>query len=234
MANTQHTFEIQEILKSTINYNRWIFDQCKDDVGRRVFDIGSGYGNVISLFIDESRVIQALDVEDKYVRHLNDLYAGAGFSAVCGDFQAMSIQDLREKGFDTVTLFNVLEHFENDIDVLQRAHDILTDKGKLIVVVPALPILFGSMDRADGHYRRYTKKALRQKLNDAGFEIVTLRYMNLPGFFGWFLNGRILKKPLIPAKQAKAYDRIVPVVCAFERIISPPFGQSLVVIGTKK
>lgn len=234
MANTQHTFEIQEILKSTVNYNRWIFDQCKDDVGKRVLDIGSGYGNVIGLFINKTRMIQALDIEDEYVRYLNNAYAGAGFSAVRGDFQTMSTQDLCEKQFDTVTLFNVLEHFEDDMSVLRKAHDILVEDGKLVMAVPALPMLFGSMDRADGHYRRYTKKELRRKFNDAGFEVTKLWYMNFPGLFGWFLNGRILQKPLIPAKQAKVYDRIVPMVRALESIIPPPLGQSLVAIGTKR
>ena len=53
-------------------------------------------------------------------------------------------------------LSNVLEHIPDDAAAVRRFRQVLPPGGKLVVLVPALPQLFGSIDEAVGHYRRYT------------------------------------------------------------------------------
>ena len=43
-------------------------------------------------------------------------------------------------------------------------------------------------DRAIGHYRRYTKAELRNKLDSAGFKIHAIRRSNPVDAFGWAVN----------------------------------------------
>ncbi len=52
-------------------------------------------------------------------------------------------------------------------------------------------------------------------------------YMNCAGFFGWWLNSRILKREAQSEKQIAAFERLVPALSWLEGIAHPPFGQSL-------
>jgi hypothetical protein len=95
-------------------------------------------------------------------------------------------------------------------------------------------MLYGSLDRVDGHLRRYTKKDLKSKLMQAGFEIKKLYYFNSLGFFAWFVVNRVLKSKRTTGGKLFFYDRIlVPPLRLVERIFSPPFGQSLFSICRK-
>ena len=71
-------------------------------------------------------------------------------------------------------------------------------------------------------------KALREE----GYEVVTARYVNMPGFFAWLLVSRMLRKRPTDSGLSRLYDkRVVPIARAVESRMSPPFGQSVLVIG---
>ncbi|MES2207833.1 MAG: methyltransferase domain-containing protein [Pseudomonadota bacterium] len=80
---------------------------------------------------------------------------------------------------DLICLFDVLEHIENDQEALVTLYYLLKPlNGKLILTVPAHPILYGTHDKQLHHFRRYTKKELIAKLTKAGFKINKIRYYN--------------------------------------------------------
>ena len=55
-----------------------------------------------------------------------------------------------------------------------------------------------------------------------------MQYLNLPGFFGWWLNARVLKREEQSERQIEIFDRlIVPAISRLEAVLPPPFGQSL-------
>lgn len=70
---------------------------------------------------------------------------------------------------------NVLEHIQNDHQILATFAKVLSPGGKLLLLVPALPGLFGSLDEAFGHWRRYRKAELKEKVTEAGFRILDLK-----------------------------------------------------------
>ena len=87
-------------------------------------------------------------------------------------------------------------------------------------------------DRAIGHVRRYRKRELCTRFEQAGYEIVEARYVNLPGFFAWLLISRMLRKRPTDSGLSKLYDRrVVPITRWIESRVRPPFGQSVLVIG---
>lgn len=101
------------------------------------------------------------------------------------------------------------------------------------MLVPAGPRLSGSLDKAFGHFRRYTKQSLQEVLTEAGFAINLVRYMNLPGIITWYIAGKILRKRTLTRTNIVLYDRwIVPVVARLESVLPPPRGQSLLAIAT--
>jgi hypothetical protein len=72
--------------------------------------------------------------------------------------------------FATVLLLDVVEHVEDDLAFLRehaaRARD------RVVVSVPAWPMLFGNHDVALRHHRRYTPRALRRLVEKAGLRPV--------------------------------------------------------------
>ena len=53
--------------------------------------------------------------------------------------------------------------------------------GQLALLVPAHPRLYGNLDRAYGHYRRYTRSRVEQLVAGAQLELVDLYSFNLLG-----------------------------------------------------
>ncbi|MGH2518950.1 MAG: class I SAM-dependent methyltransferase, partial [Chloroflexota bacterium] len=136
-------------------------------------------------------------------------------------------------GFDSITCLNVLEHVQDDAAALRQMHHVLAPGGRLFLLVPANPWLYGSMDAADQHCRRYTRRGLAQAVAGAGFTVRSVRFMNALGVAGWFVNGRILRRALIPSAQAGLFDRCVPFIERLEAAHPPPVGQSLVLVADR-
>jgi hypothetical protein len=127
----------------------------------------------------------------------------------------------------------VLEHVQDDVAALHNIAQILVPGARLLVIVPALPMIMGTVDQSLGHYRRYTHASLTKVFHAANYHIEKIYYMNLPGIFGWWLNNRLIKRTEESPKQIQFYDRmIVPWISALEKIIQPPIGLSLVCVAT--
>lgn len=66
---------------------------------------------------------------------------------------------------------NVLEHIEDDQEALKELHENMQPGAGLAIYVPAFTFLFSDLDRKVGHFRRYQKRELVQKVRSAGFEV---------------------------------------------------------------
>jgi hypothetical protein len=110
------------------------------------------------------------------------------------------------------------------------------EKGTLCLFVPARPEIYAPLDKDFGHYRRYTRPELRRKLEQAGFQILHLRYYNFIGYFTWWMNFRVMQKRRFGVKTVRCFDRMVfPLMHEFEsRVCPPPIGQSLLVMARAK
>lgn len=90
------------------------------------------------------------------------------------------------RNLDLVTMFDVLEHVEDDVALLMELRRKMTPDGVLFISVPAHPWLFGAHDKRVGHYRRYSQHALEKTLRNAGFNVVWTTWYNLFLFLRWF------------------------------------------------
>ena len=130
---------------------------------------------------------------------------------------------------DSAICANVLEHVEDHRAALSNIAAALTPGAPIFLLVPAFPALYGEHDRADHHFRRYTKRSLRETIAPLPIEIETNYYMNLPGYFAWFLVVRLLRRTL-SEEGIGLYDRIIPAIRGIEERARPPFGQTLVAV----
>ena len=103
--------------------------------------------------------------------------------------------------------------------------------GRLVLMVPAHPSLFGTIDRSDLHYRRYKRKELNRKLQTAEFAVNRSYYFNFAGIIPWILHGKILNKTVHSGMGI--LDKFVPLFAFLEKVCKPPVGLSLIYICEK-
>ena len=93
-------------------------------------------------------------------------------------------------------LFDVLEHYRDDVAFLESLHGLLAPGGKLFITAPACALLWSLEDFDLGHYHRYSLRSLGRKLDRAGYRVLYATYFfqalvlpafiyrTLPFFFG--------------------------------------------------
>lgn len=90
---------------------------------------------------------------------------------------SLSEAQFKDQTWESVGVFDVLEHIQDDGRFLKEIHRILKPAGRLFITVPAYEFLFSDFDREVGHFRRYTLTGLSNKLRAAGFEINYKSYL---------------------------------------------------------
>ncbi|HET7297034.1 MAG TPA: class I SAM-dependent methyltransferase [Gemmatimonadales bacterium] len=218
-----------ERMAAAPRYNRWMFERLRPWVGRRVLEIGAGIGNMSAFLADRERVVLT-DTETYYLGRLRERFAGQGHITVA-ELRLPAVEPrVKAERLDTIVCLNVLEHIEDDRASLRAMHDLLEPGGRLVLLVPSLPALYGTLDAALGHFRRYTRGELAAKFREAGFGLCHVEYFNLAGVPGWWFAGRVLRRRLIPTGALRWYEALVPLF-RLERILPWRIGQSLIAVG---
>jgi len=225
-------YQTLQKMKKLHRYNQWIFLKFRPFLGSRVLEVGSGVGNITKFLLDRELII-ATDVEPKYLALLKNTF---------GKYKKFMIEPLNLSGteleryrsylIDSVICFNVLEHIEQDEKPLKNIFNLLEPRGRLLLLVPSHPWLYGSLDQHLGHHRRYGKKELKNKLETLGFKVIFLKYFNRIGILGWFLNSKILRRKRLPSFQLRIYNLLVPLL-KLEKFFPLPFGTSLLAVAEK-
>jgi SAM-dependent methyltransferase len=225
----------QQRMSRAVNYFAWLHSLVEPYLGRRVLEIGCGLGNFTRRIADRELVL-GIDSESTCLDLRRARFAGRPNILT---FQ----QDLLAPGFeelvaphrpDSIVCLNVLEHIVDDAEALRRMRTVLPSGGAAVLIVPAFDALYGPIDRALAHYRRYSKPGFSELARSAGFDIAALRYVNFCGFFGWWANARIFKRTEQSATQIAIFDTLIaPVFSRLERTAEPPLGQSLLAVLRK-
>ncbi len=213
-------------------YNRYLCERINPYVGRRVLEVGSGTGNMTRYFTNRSLVV-ASDVDPDYLDVLRRAFERQPNVVVEAlDLAAPNFDSIGRHACDTILCLNVLGYIDDDRRVLERFYELLPEGGRVILLLPMLPALYGSIDRALKHRRRYTREEAIAKLGAAGFVIEHLSALNVLGMAGWYLNSRLLGRTSVPGAQAKLSDWLTPLLRVEEKL-RPSVGMSLLAVGRK-
>jgi len=219
-------------------YNEWIYEQFKEHLSGCVLDIGSGIGDIAKHYVQQQgvdKVILADYSEDMVVRLREKFGRSEKFAVLKMDIVADDCFALvPPQSVDVITCSNVLEHIEDHGAVLTKMRKLLKPGGKLLILVPALPAIYGTLDRLVGHCRRYTKKSLRNALETSGFTVERQFYMNMFGVVTWFMAGRVLRHQKFDQDACRALDRLVPALRFLESGYKPLWGQSLIAVSVNR
>jgi SAM-dependent methyltransferase len=224
-----------ENLRSATRLCDWMFQQSMPFVGGQVAEIGAGIGTFSERLAAHPDVTSLLLVEPEPVcaEILTRRFEGDARVTVAREtLPESSSLNARAGQIDFLLCQNVLEHISEDGPAVRAMADAVRPGGHLTLLVPAHPWLYGSLDRAYGHCRRYTRDRLRAVVSNAGLEIEELYSFNLLGVPGWWLS-RFRRSPQISRTSLRAYESLLRLWQPIECRRRPPFGLSLVVHARK-
>jgi SAM-dependent methyltransferase len=235
MVKTPTSFQYSgtelEAVASGKNYYQWIVERFAPFLGRRVVEVGAGIGTFAEFIAARPGVESLLCVEpaENVFPVLAERFSShARIETVHANIEQLDIVDAA----DSLVAVNVLEHVEDDEAFLRAAGRIVVPGGHLLLFVPAHQFLYGSLDAAFDHYRRYSKAGLSSVVSRAGWEVARISNVNIAGILPWLVAGKIFRNTTIGHRQMRIFDKlVVPVMKRVESIREPFIGQSLLVIA---
>ena len=136
--------------------------------------------------------------------------------------------------FDSLLYIDVLEHIEDDQGELREAAAHLAPGGTLVVLVPAWQWLYSPFDRAIGHFRRYSPKALRA-VAPSGLKLIRMRSLDSVGLLASLGNRLLLRQELPGRGQIAAWDRaLVPLSRILDPLLAYSLGRSVLGVWKKE
>ena len=141
-----------------------------------------------------------------------------------------SIDEIGSVRYRRIFLFSVLEHVEDDISFLRRISRYLESGGVIIVFVPRLPAIYGTVDGSSGHYRRYRRNEIRAVGALSGLRLTRCKGIDTAGWFPYWVNYGLRKNPTISPRVVGMADRIlVPITKVLDRapLISEVVSKNL-------
>jgi SAM-dependent methyltransferase len=215
---------------------------CVPDLARRaLFDLGCGSGGLLQ-FLAESGIplAGACDVYPESLELVRRRVEAPLLLVDEGRFPPLGA------GYELLSLFDVLEHIDDDTGTLRHLFSILAPGGILVLTVPAHPFLFNEMDEIAHHRRRYRRRELARKLHASGFEVRRLAHFMAPlvPMVGLRWIARALSPGRSPLERRRVELAVVPGlnalmrgVLALERPLvrrgALPFGSSLVAVAAR-
>ena len=229
---TAEDFEFRA-LEEAKNYRAALVSEFQSFLKGQVLEVGAGIGQITQHLLELPGVQRLASVEPDPKFCIKHRAQFPGYELYEGTVEAIP----PDEPWDAILSINVLEHIGDDAAELRSYQGLLRqNRGVFCLLVPARQEIYAPIDRSFGHFRRYGRPELRNKLEAAGFEILDLYYFNFVGYFAWWLNFAVLQKQNFEPKKVRFYDRMIfPITYFLEtRLLRPPFGQSLIAIARAK
>jgi SAM-dependent methyltransferase len=145
----------------------------------RFLEVGCAAGDIGITFAKMGYTGLMIDFSDEAAKQTTKNLAQEGITEV--RFEKQDFNQMRDtEKFDFITMFEVLEHIEEDVEALGKAARLLHDGGLLLFSVPAKEKLWGASDVVVGHVRRYDRGRLIDRTKQSGFDIVELLSYGFP------------------------------------------------------
>jgi SAM-dependent methyltransferase len=210
-----------EVMELARNYNRFllqaVLQHCRG--ARTAVDFGSGLGSVAAELRRRGVEVVCIEQDHGLLLKLRE----AGLEAHAG------LDEVGSRGFDCGYSLNVLEHIDDDRAALRQLFLALRPGGRLFLYVPAMPVLFSSMDRKVGHRRRYSRNGLASRLRETGFAVEAVEHADCLGVAATMVYKWVgsAKGDLDPRAIA-LYDRVgFPISRLMDRALKRWLGKNL-------
>ncbi len=199
-----------------------------------MLELGSGIGNIASHLMGRRLRYVAAEKDPLYLHALRNRFLRTPNVEVL-QLDPECPNDYQRAGgpFDTVLCVNVLEYVADPAVVIQAAAGVLKPGGALIILAPQSPALFGTLDQALGHRRRFSQGQLGALFEQHCFAVQNMRPLNRIGTVGWWLYGKLLHRKRINKVMLKIFDKTVWIWRHLDAVLPWP-ALSLVAVATKR
>jgi SAM-dependent methyltransferase len=213
----------------------WIISTFRPYLGHNVLEVGVGHGSYCE-YLGKQGSYRGVDIDPNNVLLSRSRFPDGNFEVadICSEkFRS----DHPPGSVDTVVCCNVIEHIEDDRRAVTNMANALEPGGNMLILVPALQLLYGDLDRLAGHYRRYNKSSMLKACEGTPIEILELRYFNPIGGLAWWANRLArhdsLDEPAVNA-QIRIFDKyVLPASRLLDPLTRGFFGQSLICVARK-
>lgn len=225
-----------DLFEKAVNWKSYLRSEITPHLGRSVLEVGAGHGGTTRMLIN-SNVQKWLALEpDPALAGRIERAVEAGelpgsVKVVVGTLETLDPED---RGYESVIYIDVLEHIDDHVAEAARAVERLAPGGRLVVLSPAHQWLFSPFDTALGHFRRYSRKSLRD-VSPPGCDLVDLRYLDAFGLFASLGNKMLLKQSMPTAAQIALWDgKLVPISRRLDWLFAGRVGKSVLGVWRKR
>ena len=143
-------------LTGTPQYLSWLTRVLRPHLGDTVLEVGAGLGNLTGRLMARKLNYVAAEHDPLYLHALRNRFLRTPNVTVCQlDPENPADYAPWVGKCESALCVNVLESVKNPEAVLASLRTCLRTGGNVIVLVPQGPALYGSLDRAMGHQRRF-------------------------------------------------------------------------------
>ena len=220
-------------LTGTPQYVSWLTRVLRPFIGDTVLEVGAGIGNMSARLMGRRLMYVAAEKDPLYLHALGNRFLRTPNVCVrkidpeCpGDFDGLA------ETFDTALCVNVLEYVADPAATLDNLRKTLKSGGRLIVLVPQSPGLYGTLDRTMGHQRRFSRGSALQLLKHTGFTIEQTKSLNKISALSWWLYSRVLGSSSINKFSLKLFDKTVWIWRRLDPLL-PWRALSLILVARK-
>ena len=194
-----------------------------------ILEVGAGCGSFTKNYLNKN--LKKIILTDLDIKNISDLKKRFKKEKNV-KISKLPVKKINKK-FDVILYFHVLEHIKNDNAELISAKSRLKKNGYLIIIVPSGKKIFGNLDKAVGHFRRYERSFFKKKL--LKLKRVKLYSLDIFGYWLYFLNKIFFKKEIFPSKfKIFLWDKIfTPMTIVLDRILNYKYGKCILVIYQK-
>lgn len=229
MAETRFSYSGKdnlEAMRLATRYNAFLVGLIErhalpDD---RILDFGAGLGLFAQALRDRGHRVSCLEADADLKNRLTEQ-----------DFEAVQFpSELADDSVDYLYSLNVLEHIDDDVAALTALIPKLRAGARLLVYVPAFPVLFSAMDRLVGHHRRYTSGSLRGLLEKVGLQVERIEYADSLGFPASLAYRLLGGSGVLDASSVVTYDRwMFPLRRRIDRLTRRFVGKNVFAVARK-
>jgi len=219
-------------LTRTPAYVRWVTDLLRPHLGDQVLEVGASTGTFSAVLMGRRLRYVATDVDPLYLHALENRFLRTPNVEVTQLDPADPRSFPIGSDFDTAICLNVLEGLEAPGTALDGLRESLKPDGRLLLLAPLGPSLFGTIDRAMGQLRRFTRSELTGLLEQHGFAIESDRQINKIGRVAWWLSSRVLRRARPSRLSLKLFDKTVWLWRLLDPLLPWP-GLSYVVVARR-
>ncbi|MBK5295046.1 MAG: glycosyltransferase [Acidobacteriia bacterium] len=221
-------------LTGTPQYVSWTAGLLRRHMGVEILEIGAGIGTMAGNLIGRRLRYVACEKDPLYLHSLKNRFLRTPHVEVrhLDPAEPEDFRDLHEN-FDTILCLNVLEYVDQPEAVIGFAAGALKPDGRLLLLVPQGPGLFGSLDQTLGHKRRFALSNLKEILDRNGFQLDRVYQVNKVSRPVWFFSSRFLHTRKLSKLTLKLFDKTAWLWRRLDLIL-PWKGLSLIVVARKR